>query len=219
MKVPLHPMAKTFMIIERMFSILQCALVESLKVVFYYTSCQPNWSLLATVFNIDNSNYVVIPLPNMLNAESKSLWYDKILIQPTINCTFLEKTTILFNTGCLLFFTMNCVLRFYLIVVKQASPQRECLTSKTEIVAFTGIGFILTILFFTVSLDDQFTFSRDCLALNVKHPLPRLSKIVYNSFLIGTNAIDLVLLVLMVITIVRAPALASTSTTKVTNMT
>ena len=79
--MPLHPMAKTFMIIERMFSILQCALVESLKVVFYYTSCQPNWSLLATIFNIDNSNYVVIPLPNMLNAESKSLWYAEILIQ------------------------------------------------------------------------------------------------------------------------------------------
>ena len=216
-KVPLHPMAKTFMIIERMFSILQCVLIESLKVVFYYTSCLPNWSLLASLFNVDHFTNLIIPLPKMLDSESKNLWYAGISIQSTMNCSFLEKMSILFNTGCLLFFTMNCVLRFYLIVVKQASPQRECLTSKTEIVACTVNGFGLTLLLFTVSLDDQYTFSRDCLAPNVKYPPPRLSQIVFNLFLLGTNALDLILLVLMVVTIIRAPAVTSTSTTQVRN--
>ena len=212
-------MAKTFMIMERMFSLLQCALIESLKAVFYYTTCQPNWSLLASLFNLDQElDHIFISLPNMHQSNSSmyGLLQSGIWILPTLNCNFLEKMSILFNTGCLLFFSMNCFLRFYLIVMNQANANRDCLTHRSEIMTCTAFGLVMTLLLLLLSMDDQYIFSRDCLALDVKHPPPRLSKIVYNITLAVTNVIDLVLLIVMVITVIKAPA--ATSTTKVRNL-
>ena len=214
-------MAKTFMVTERVFSILQCTLVETLKSVFYYTSCQPNWLLLATLFQSGQDfDYLVIPLKNehYLNNSSHGLLHATILIEPTMNCSFLEKMSIMFNTGCFLFFTMNCFLRFYLIVVKQSSPSKECLTGTPEIVVCTILGFALTLLSFFLSLDDQYVFSRDCLAISVEPPPPRLSKSVYNISLNVINMIDLVLLTVMVVAINRAPTVTSTANVRKRNV-
>ena len=207
------------MVTERVFSILQCTFVETFKSVFYYTSCQPNWLLLATLLQSDlDSDYLVIPLINKLDLHNGSygLLHAIILIEPTMNCNVLEKLSIMFNTGCLLFFTMNCFLRFYLIVVKQASPSKECLTGTPEIVTCTLLGFALTLMSFFLALDDQYVFSRDCLALTVEPPPPRLSKTVYNIFFNVINIIDLVLLTVMVVAINRAPTVTSTSNVRKT---
>ena len=202
------------MVIERTFGILQCAFVETLKAVFYYTSCQPNWLLLATLFQSGQDfDYLVIPLKNKLylNNSSYGLLHATILIEPTMNCSILEKMSIMFNTGCFLFFTMNCFLRFYLIVVKQSSPSKECLTGKPEIVTCTLIGFALTLLSFFLGLDDQYVFSRDCLALTVEPPPPRLSRTLYHISFNVINIIDMVLLTVMVVAIKRAPTVTSTT--------
>ena len=202
------------MVTERTFSILQCTLVETLKSIFYYTSCQPNWLSLATLLQSDqDSTYLFISLRDnsYLHNSNRGLLHASILIEPTVNCNILEKMSIMFNTGCLLFFTMNCFLRFYLIVVKQASPSKECLTGKPEIVTCTLIGFALTLLSFFLGLDDQYVFSRDCLALTVEPPPPRLSKTLYHISFNVINIIDMVLLTVMVVAIKRAPTATSTA--------
>ena len=191
---------------------MQCALVESFKGLFFFTSCQPNWSILAPLFNTDqDGEYLRVSLPKTFNSTGHILEWShfQILIEPTLTCSFLEKITILFNTGCLWFFTMTCLLRFYLIVVKQASPHQELMTRPSQIIVCTILGFALAFFWFVVALDDQAAFSRACLAPWVERPPIRFSKFVYYIFLIMVNLTDLALLITMVITIRKVPTAPS----------
>ena len=48
-KVPFHPMVKVFSLSERICVLLSCSLTEIPRSVFYYTSCQPNWTKLISI--------------------------------------------------------------------------------------------------------------------------------------------------------------------------
>ena len=44
-KVSLHPLVLIVTILERFYATLDCC-IESLKVIFFLTSCQPNWTII-----------------------------------------------------------------------------------------------------------------------------------------------------------------------------
>lgn len=76
-KVSLHPLAKLFQLFERSF-VLCSTFVESFKAIFYYTSCQPNWSLVVPDFIVNESVTVFFyPRKTTITGEAKSeTWQD-----------------------------------------------------------------------------------------------------------------------------------------------
>ena len=200
-KVPFHPMAKVFSLFERIFSVLQFTLVEIPKGVFYYTSCQPNWFLLAK--HIFGTNQVGKQV-NIITSDNVDI-LDTVFIQPTFNCDVLGRIALLFNTAVLVFFFMTCALRFYLIVVKQANTHQETLTRPVQIVSFTLLGIIVTMGLFVLTLDDQYTFSQACLAPDEEQPLPKLSKKLYYSIVGAVNFLVVILYITITIKVKAYP--------------
>ena len=79
----------------------------------------------------------------------------------------LEKATVVFNTGALVFFTMTCVLRFYLIVIRQPLPYEDTFMRPRYISALTLLGFLFTAFLVVLSWGGQYSYSRSghCLGL------------------------------------------------------
>ena len=72
----------------------------------------------------------------------------------------LEKATVVFNTGALVFFTMTCVLRFYLIVIRQPLPYEDTFMRPRYISALTLLGFLFTAFLVVLSWGGQYSYSR-----------------------------------------------------------
>ena len=215
-KVPFHPMVKIFSLCERICVLMSCCLTEIPRSVFYYTSCQPNWTkLISIVKSTGHGDFIKILLSDDNLGSNKSAhggnMLDNIFVLPTFNCTVLEKPSILLNTGAIVFFTMTCFFRYYLIVIKQGSPNGDKFTSSTEILKFTILGFAITTSLFALTLDDQYTFSRACLTPLQQQPASRLSKSIYYSILVLNNNVVLILYIIIIFKITKVPSAPSNS--------
>ena len=130
---------------------------------------------------------------------------EKLHFQKSLNCSVLEKGSLVFNTAAKVFFTMTCLLRFYLIVVRQSQPQQEILTSQSQIFTVTVLGFAITGLLFSLTLDDQFAFSRSCFApYEEKIPMGLYGKM-YFLIVFLTDILVLVLYIIIVIKVTKIP--------------
>ena len=145
-KVPFHPMAKSFSLLEAITRLLY-SFVQMLRVVFYYTSCQPNWSLLLYfAFGVQTQvDVMVIPLLNGIDSRESSsqITLDSIGIEPTINCAMISKLSLLFGILSVVFFVLNCILRFYMIVVRATNAHQEALAKPSQIIGFSITGVLL----------------------------------------------------------------------------
>ena len=65
----------------------------------------------------------------------------------SVNCSVLEKATILFNSGATVFFTLTCILRFYIIVIRKPQGNPEYLPGRSQTFVLTIIGRILDLIF------------------------------------------------------------------------
>ena len=117
-KVSLHPLAKTFSLMEACSRLLFSFLV-SLRIVFFYTSCQPNWSLVSDVGGQEKV-HMVIPLLNKttLGTQPTIIYKDSMYMEQSINCVALPILTIVFFTiyiqvslvrGHLSYFTIDLI--------------------------------------------------------------------------------------------------------------
>ena len=131
--------------------------------------------------------------------------YEKLHFEKTLNCSVLEKGSVVFNTAAKVFFTMTCLLRFYLIVVRRSQPQQEILTSQLQIIIVTVLGFAVNGFMFALTLDDQLAFSRSCFApYEEKIPMGLYGKI-YFLIVFLTDILVLVLYIIIVIKVTKIP--------------
>ena len=176
-KVPFHPMAKSFSLLEAITRLL-FSLVQMLRVVFYYTSCQPNWSLLLYfAFGVQTRvDVMVIPLLNWIDSRENSsqITLDSIGIEPTINCAMISKLSLLFGMPSLVFFVMSCILRFYMIVVRATNAHQEALAKPLQIIGFSITGVFVALLWFGFAFQFQQPFTLACEVPCMKKP-PRSS--------------------------------------------
>ena len=204
LKIPFHPMVKVFSLCERIFVLCQCSVVEILRSVFYYTSCQPNWTnIFPKVWFNRNGDLVHILLTKDTYYLNRNMLVDSAYMMPSLNCAVLEKPSLLLNTGAIVFFTMTCFLRYYLIVKNLGSLNHDTLTDSSQITKLTILGFLVTCALTALTFDDQYTFSRACLTPNLPQPPARLSKVIYFLILHLNNFGLLILHIIMIIKITK----------------
>ena len=213
-------MAKLFSLLEAKLRLLW-TLVEFLKTMFYYTSCQPNWSLVANLFNVDNvGDQIKIFLPRQsgsIENDTRIIGYF-LFIEPTLNCSVISKLSFLFYTAHLFFFFMTAVLRFYLIMVRGAKNNQETLTRPYQRVLSTLLGVISTSWMYFWRMDDQGAFTLACLLPNEERP-PRIStrtetEIESKAFfvsLVALHCVPWILYMIMAIKVKKAPTITSIS--------
>ena len=218
--VSFHPMAKLFSLLEAKLRFLW-TLVEFLKTMFYYTSCQPNWSLVAKLFNVDNvGDHLKIVLPGQSGSfeNNTEMVGDMLFIEPTLNCSVISKFSFLFYTAHLFFFFMTAVLRFYIIMVRGAKNNQETLTRPYQRVLFTLLGVITTSWMYLWRMDDQGAFTLACLLPNEERP-PRIStrtetelesKVFFLS-LVALHCVPWMFYMIMAIKVMKAPTITSIS--------
>ena len=155
-------MAKSFSLLEAITRLL-FSLVQMLRVVFYYMSCQPNWSLLLYfAFGVQTRvDVMVIPLLNWIDSRENSsqITLDSIGIEPTINCAMISKLSLLFGMPSLVFFVMSCILRFYMIVVRATNAHQEALAKPLQIIGFSITGVFVALLWFGFAFQFQQPFT------------------------------------------------------------
>ena len=185
-KVSFHPLAKLFLLFERSFVLCQCTLVESLKAIFYYTSCQPNWSLVVPDFITKESLTVFFyPRKTAVNSAKSAKGYDTISLFQPWNCGVIGSFSMFFNIGAFVFFTMTCFLRFYLIVIKKGQPQQETRNRGLKFACFVLLGLSAQILLYIMTLSEHFAFARTCLAPHSAFPpLGKVAQLYYLAILV-----------------------------------
>ena len=205
LKIPFHPMVKVFSLCERIFVLCQCSVVEILRSVFYYTSCQPNWTnIFPRIWSNRNGDLIhIIMLTKDTHNLNRNELVDSAYMMPSLNCAVLEKPSLLLNTGAIVFFTMTCFLRYYLIVKNLGSLNHDTLTDSSQITKLTILGFLVTCALTALTFDDQYTFSRACLTPNLPQPPARLSKVIYFLILHLNNFGLLILHIIMIIKITK----------------
>ena len=205
-KVSFHPLAKLFLLFERSFVLCQCTLVESLKAIFYYTSCQPNWSLVVPDFITKESLIVFFyPRKTTVNSAKSEKGYDSISLFQPWNCGVIGSFSMFFNTGAFVFFTMTCFLRFYLIVIKKGQPQQETRNSRLKSAGFVLLGISVQILLYTMTLSEHFAFSRTCLAPHSAFPpLGKVAQIYYLVVLVIDLVIVFVLYIIIILKVTKS---------------
>ena len=176
-KVPLHPMAKSFSLVEAISRLLYCVLVEPIKIFFFFTSCQPNWSLISeVVFGMQPDVLITISLLNendFRGTHPKAL-LDRIYIRPITNCSVIPRLSFVFVIPCMVFFFLSCIMRCYMIVVRPL--HQETLAKPTQITGFTLMGMFLSLQFtgwiLATQIDgqNQSPFTLACEAPNMFMP-------------------------------------------------
>ena len=103
-KVPLHPLFRIYSLLE-VISRLLLSLLESTKITFFFTSCQPNWSLVSVLVFGDEEMRLLIPLltVNDLRTHPRIL-HDDVYMKPTANCGVIPILTITFVAAAMVFF-------------------------------------------------------------------------------------------------------------------
>ena len=145
-KVSLHPLAKSFSLMEACSRLLFSFLV-SLRIVFFYTSCQPNWSLVSDVGGQEKV-HMVIPLLNKTTLGTQpTIYKDSMYMEQSINCVALPILTIVFFTPSMVFFLMSCLLRFYIFVARPANAHQESLAKPTQILGLNLTGILVSFLY------------------------------------------------------------------------
>ena len=121
-KVSLNPMIKIFTILERTSICLECGMVESLKVIFLLTSCQPNWQKITPQFllgHLGTIRNVSMELSGNLSG-SITLQYQEL--EPEVSCSIIGLASAFLNTFGFVFFAMTSFVRFYQIVIMESQP-------------------------------------------------------------------------------------------------
>ena len=93
-KVSFHPMAKVFSLCERILVLFQCGLVETQKVIFFYTSCHPYGSILAP-----KSSPIWQAMISMPTNVKFGLWYESIHLLEQV-CSLLKAVKISWYVLC-----------------------------------------------------------------------------------------------------------------------
>ena len=190
---------------------LQCGFVECLKAIFYYTSCQPNWSMVLPSFLTANDS-VTISYPRFIVSSEKTsvLDYESMQFDQPPTCSVIGKLSMLFNTGAYVFFTLACFVRFYLIVIKKGQPHQETPNSSHKFILFTLLGFAVTGALFALTLGEHFAFTRTCLAPDTPAPPMGRYATIYFSLVLVDDIIVLVLYLVIIITVTKSKVSPST---------
>ena len=202
-------MAKSFSLVEAISRLLYSALVEPIKIFFYFTSCQPNWSLISeVVFGVQAGEPIIIIIPlineNDLREGHPRELLDSIHIMSRINCFVIPKLSFVFFIPCMVFFLMSCTMRFYMIVVRPLVDPQETLSKPTQIRGFTLIGLLISlqltgwILATQIDGQNQPAFTLACEAPNMKMPSRSWRKSLYIYILLILYLAALTLSILMV---------------------
>ena len=202
-------MAKSFSLVEAISRLLYSALVEPIKIFFYFTSCQPNWSLISeVVFGVQagEPTSIIISLinGNDLRESHPRESLDSIHIMSKINCLVIPKLSFVFFILCMVFFLMSCTMRFYMIVVRPLVDPQETLAKPTQITGFTLIGLLLSlqltgwILATQIDGQNQPAFTLACEVPNLKIPSRSWTKSQYIYILSILYLAALTLSILMV---------------------
>ena len=186
-----------------MFQALFFFIVVSVKLVFFYTSCQPNWSLVSdVVFGGQEEVQMVIPLINKTKLGTQpKIFQDSLYMEPSINCTALSILNLIFFTPSMVFFLMSYFLRFYIIVARPANAHQETLAKPAQIIGLNLMGIIVSFLYVGKILSTQLQeqnqapFTQACEAPDINTKL--LHPIIAND-LIVLNAVALTLSITIV---------------------
>ena len=218
-KVPLHPLAKSFSLMEACCRLLY-TLLYSLKIVFFFTSCQPNWSLvLDVVFGGQDEVHMAITLidKTKLRTQPKIFQETSLYMETSINCAVLPILSMIVFAPCMVFFVMSCLLRFYIFVARPVNAHQGNLVKPTQIIGlnFTGIlvsflyvGWILSI---NLQAQHQSPFTRACEASDVNTNINPWTKHIYAQSLIILNAVALTLSIKIVYKVKKSTTSSSDS--------
>ena len=193
-------------------------LIPPLKIVYFYTSCQPNWSLVSdAVFGGQEEVHMAITLINKTRLGTHpKVFQDSIYMEPSVNCAVLPMLSIIFFTPCMVFFVMSCLLRFYIIVARPANAHQETLTKPSQIiglnltgilVSFLYVGWILSI---TLLRRNQAPLTQACEAPDVKTDVAPWTQPIY-WVVIVLNAVALTLSITIVYKVKKSTRSSSDS--------
>ena len=197
-KVPLHPLAKSFSLVEACCRLL-FTLLCSLRIVFFFTSCQPNWSLvLDVVFGGQEKVHMAITLIDQTKLETQPKVFQEtsLYMEPSINCAVLPILGLIVFTPCIVFFLMSCLLRFYIFVARPANAHQRTLVKPTQIIGLNLTGILVSFLFvggiLPIMLQNQPPFTQACEAPYVRMTVtPWTKPIVFSLFILNAVALTL----------------------------
>ena len=192
-------------------------LMPPLKIVYFYTSCQPNWSLVSdAVFGGQEVVHMAITLINKTRLGTQpKVFQDSMYMEPSVNCAVLPMLSIIFFTPCMVFFVMSCLLRFYIIVARPANPHQETLTKPTQIIGLNLMGILVSFLYvgwilsITLLRQNQGPFTQACEAPYVKTDVVPWKKPIYAYSLIVLNTIALTLSITIVFKVKKSTTRSS----------
>ena len=202
-------MAKVFLLCERAHILLQCVIVEFPKAGYYYTSCLPNLELLIPRFLHPTQQLELNTRLLCSLMMSNKTCHETLIMDQSVSCIIFEKIGLFLNTGALVSYRMACLLRFYVIVVRPISFHQDNPVRVSLIVKFTTLGFIVTGLLFTLTVDHQFAFSRAFLAPD-EEPVPiNFYAKIWFSLLFLADVVILILYGFIISKVLRTPTVSS----------
>ena len=195
-KVPLHPLFRIFSLLE-VISRLLFSLLESTKIIFFFTSCQPNWSLVSVLVFGDEEMRLQIPLltVNDLRTHPRIL-HDDVYMKPTANCGVIPILTITFVAAAMVFFFLGSILRFYIIVARPANSQQETLAKPSQVIALSLMGLLACLLCigwrWSIYKPETTPFTMACEAPDIKAiPISPHAPMPFNGLMLYTITIIL----------------------------
>ena len=142
----MHLTVKVLLVFESIYRVIECVLVDSLKVTFFFTSCLPKWSILfpeafVRSYGTETIKNVTLSIGQEVGVVS-ALEYG---FSRSISCRVLALAAFYFNLCALIFFTMTCSVRFYLIVVKKSMATSPGDSTTLKMVMFSAciLGHVL----------------------------------------------------------------------------
>ena len=157
---------------ERIFATVECGFVESLKVAFFLTSCQPNWPLGISQIIVDQIGVSITTTYelNFGNHSTQGIQYHHRIMDKNQACSVLALLTTHFNFVALTFFTMTTVVRFYTIVVSEVQLSSEAVNRRPPAFYAACVALVYAAACGTTILSwkdySSFAISKACLRPN-----------------------------------------------------
>ena len=192
---------------------LMLTLIEVLKTAFYFSSCQPNWSMFVSYFisqHIGRTIHLVLPDTSPSDyANLRHLEVD-LFMEPTIDCIVLSKLSFLFYTAHLIFFLMTAGLRFCVIMFRKTNSDQAYLSKPFPRILFSLLGIFVTLIVFAWRFNNQGAFTRACLVPDEEHPgRIRTKPVIF--FLVSITFVVGLLYVIMAIKVKRSDTTSNIS--------
>ena len=185
---------------------LMLTLIEVLKTAFYYSSCQPNWSLFVPYFisqHIGRTIHLVLPDTSPSDCVNLRHLEVDLFVEPTIDCIVLSKLSFLFYTAHLIFFLMTAGLRFCVIMSRETNTEQEYLSKPLPRILFSLLVIFVTLILFAWRFNNQGAITRACLVPDEEHPgRIRTKPVIF--FLVSITFVVGLLYVIMAIKVKRS---------------